>query len=572
MLGIQELTLANGKRIPLAALTVIVGPNNAGKTLLLNECAFALQGLDDSRKIVAGITLPQMSGDECFAAAGLKIEEGSPTQYRIKTALPYQGLSLGIDSSYIKGLKKTIGAAPLNERTDFLQHFGRAWFVQARTEDRLAAAKRQSTGQEDGLLQSLYESGSATDSALSVETTLAFGQSMKLDSSTLTEHVIRIGKNFDQIPPNMRDARPLLDKYETLDVQGDGFKSFVTTLLFLTLMKRPVTFIDEPEAFLHPPQALQLGQVMARTASDQQQIICSTHSTDVLRGMLDNDNVTIVRLSRQEDNTVANVLEKDKIAEIARNPLLKSGRVLDALFYKGAVVVEGDSDRALYQAVAQQCYPGEEIHYVNAHNKQTAHKVANAYRAIKVPHVVIVDFDVLRESAELKRLLPTIDDATPTIQRVMELQAVIANEVLQKTDREVYLETLAALTACIAAAPTTVDAQEDASRELQNLKRNIDKAQDYAKKWAKVKEHGRDALSPVGQKHFDDLEQLCRQLDIFIVPVGGLEGWLKSVTGSRKKGRWIGKALEHVAKTKLGDSEPLVKFVDDVHQHLRGSV
>ena len=48
-----------------------------------------------------------------------------------------------------------------------------------------------------------------------------------------------------------------------------------------------VLLIDEPEAFLHPPQARRLAAALARTAKSLgRQVILATHSTDIIQGAL----------------------------------------------------------------------------------------------------------------------------------------------------------------------------------------------------------------------------------------------------------------------------------------------
>ena len=51
----------------------------------------------------------------------------------------------------------------------------------------------------------------------------------------------------------------------TLDSQGDGMRSFATVLLYVLVAdNHSIQFLDEPEAFLHPPQARLVGELIAR--------------------------------------------------------------------------------------------------------------------------------------------------------------------------------------------------------------------------------------------------------------------------------------------------------------------
>ena len=87
----------------------------------------------------------------------------------------------------------------------------------------------------------------------------AFKMEIKLDYSSLQILVFRIAKHFEEIPIDPRQAFPILKNYSELDIQGDGFRSFVGVTLSILLCKDRIILLDEPEAFLHPAQARTLG-------------------------------------------------------------------------------------------------------------------------------------------------------------------------------------------------------------------------------------------------------------------------------------------------------------------------
>lgn len=61
-----------------------------------------------------------------------------------------------------------------------------------------------------------------------------------------------------------------------IDTQSDGVRSFAGILLTLLTGQFPLVLIDEPEAFLHPPQARLLGQHLAQWHR-RGQVFVSTH-------------------------------------------------------------------------------------------------------------------------------------------------------------------------------------------------------------------------------------------------------------------------------------------------------
>ena len=86
--------------------------------------------------------------------------------------------------------------------------------------------------------------------------------------------------------------------------QGDGMRSFATVLLHTVAPSTPsMIMLDEPEAFLHPPQAYLLGQVLATERTDRAQLFVATHSVDVIRGLLQgsSEGLHILRIERVGD-------------------------------------------------------------------------------------------------------------------------------------------------------------------------------------------------------------------------------------------------------------------------------
>lgn len=155
-----------------------------------------------------------------------------------------------------------------------------------------------------------------------------------------------MGQDLGAMPLSSQDAYSYLESFPNLDIQGDGLRSIVGIISAIVAVKRPVILIDEPEAFLHPPQALQLGQIISELVDDNTQVFIATHSADFLRGLISVvQDSKIIRLERsKEDVTTANLLEPDILKQIVTDPLLSSARVLEGMFYRGVVATEGDAD------------------------------------------------------------------------------------------------------------------------------------------------------------------------------------------------------------------------------------
>src|SRR5262249_32288920 len=139
----------------------------------------------------------------------------------------------------------------------------------------------------------------------------------------------------------------LLANATILEQQGDGMRSFASVLLYTLVSDNPsIQFLDEPEAFLHPPQARLLGEFIARERKSKSQLFIATHSTDVLEGLIaaGTENVRIVRIQRDGSINRVKELSREKTSVIANDTLNRYSRVFDGIFYQHVVICESDAD------------------------------------------------------------------------------------------------------------------------------------------------------------------------------------------------------------------------------------
>jgi hypothetical protein len=117
-----------------------------------------------------------------------------------------------------------------------------------------------------------------------------------------------------------------------------------------------VVLIDEPEAFLHPSLAFQLGKEISGIASTaHKSVFVSTHSSQFVMGCIQSGApVNIVRLTYRSSVATTRVLKSAEVLKLMRNPLLRSTGVVNGLSYEFVVVTESDTDRAFYQEVNER--------------------------------------------------------------------------------------------------------------------------------------------------------------------------------------------------------------------------
>ncbi|WP_143028591.1 AAA family ATPase [Ruegeria marina] len=187
---------------------------------------------------------------------------------------------------------------------------------------------------------------------------------------------------------------------------SDGFNAYTGMLGALHASDFKVILIDEPEAFLHPTLARTLGRQVAEKAGDKQ-VYIATHSADFLMGAVESGvPIRIVRLQYQAGVATARLLDNDTLRRLMNDPMMRSANVLSGLFAQAVVVTEADADRAFYQEINNRLLSAKDPRgidnalFLNAHEKSTVPRLVEPLRQMGVPTIGIVDLDVLAEGGE----------------------------------------------------------------------------------------------------------------------------------------------------------------------------
>lgn len=331
-------------------------------------------------------------------------------------------------------------------------------------------------------------------------------------------------EHTDGVPTE--DFLSKLGAMPTLEEQGDGVKSFLGLLLQLTAGSQQVILVDEPEAFLHPPQARLLGKLLAQRAVNQQ-VFIATHSSAILQGSLESGvPITIVRLTREQDVNHAAVLSDAALKELWSDPLLRYSDVLEGLFYDAVVLCESDSDCRYYAAVRDVLYPEEggdrrpELLWVHCGGKNRLPVVIRALKAVGVPVIVVSDFDLLRVAADIEKV---VDAQGGKWSSFSANQAVLARALESESKPLRKTPTMDALNNAFETKGEVLS-----SRDVEEI-RSILKAETG---WDRAKRAGLGGV-PQGDPS-EAASTLIADLiseDILLVPVGELERFVPTMGG-----------------------------------------
>nr|WP_222836774.1 AAA family ATPase [Cellulomonas flavigena] len=370
----------------------------------------------------------------------------------------------------------------------------------------------------------------------------AFNSGLILDAwSGGNQWAFRVG-NIDP-PDSPRPSVAYLDelrKAPLLHQVGDGVRSMLGLLLRFYTGHQNISLIDEPEAFLHPPQARYIARLLAdEAATTERSILVGTHSTEIVHGVLESSaSATLVRLSRNRTINNAAVLDNDAVRKLWSDPLLRYSNLLDGLFTDAVIVCEADAD-CKYFAAVRDTFEDEavesrrpDILFTSCGGKHKMHAAVEALVAASVPVAVICDFDTLNEWATLRRLFVSAGGDPGLI----ETDWKILNAALTSGDRNPSKM----------GVKESLDRSFDAIEEPELTRKNIESLRRVLRienGWDRVKNSGKSAV-PAGDPYRACERIIAALADrrIHLVPVGEMEDLVPAVGGHGAA--WVAEVLE----------------------------
>ena len=345
---------------------------------------------------------------------------------------------------------------------------------------------------------------------------------------------VKLSREYDDEQTRQEEYARILSKYKQVQDQGDGVKSFTGILLYLMLHHYCTYLIDEPEAFLHPPQARIMGQILGKSLSAHQQAFIATHSEELIKGLLEtcSQRIKIVRITRQKDVNYFSVLNNQDVETAWNDSLLRYSNIMSSLFYKNIVLCESDSDCKMYSIIEGHLKEKEgkysETLFIHCGGKHRMAKVVKALRKLGINVKLIPDIDVLNNEPVFKGIIEAVGKKWDTVSK--DYSILISNLRSSQTDIR----------------------KDEIVRLLQSVQNDILLDEDIKKlnaairkpsKWNEIKKAGKKAI-PSGDatQAFERIDDALRKVGVFLVPVGELEGFIKSVGGHGPE--WVNAVLE----------------------------
>lgn len=544
--SISKITFSGGDSFNIKPneKIIIVGSNNSGKSQSLREIISACREPDTSRNLV-------ISALEISKSATLEEFKDFLEKEAVYYRNQYHHMDWQLHEAQINNWSMP------NLRGNLTNGFAK----NITADERLEICKQQSSispeEQKSKPQHILYDNDELMRKVSSLFRR-AFGKDLMFDfrgGKNLPIHVGEIPK-LDGIIDRVGDTYVrLVRENPLLDKQGDGMKSYAGILFEAVVSSRDITLIDEPEAFLHPPQMRRLGETLSAEVNGQ--LIVATHSSDIMRGFLEGTrgDVRIFRIRREGNINIVSEASAEVIQELWKKPDLRYSNALEGIFHEQTIICEDDSDCRLINSIADHLTTGtdeqwQDTAYVPTGGKHGIPKVADVLRKIGVPVKAVFDIDFLSERELVKSSVIAFggiwDEFCPLWERV---DSAVRSGKKPKTPEEIKQDVINIISS---------------ANEGDLPKGDIIEAMKQGKPWAEVKKYGSMGI-PNGeaQRDYATLKNKLEEIGIFLVPVGEIENFCPEI--GKHGPSFVTKLLTNIP---LGDKRlaALRDFVEHIHK------
>ena len=544
--GIKTINFSGGETIPVdeASTLVIIGPNNCGKSTALKGIENHLTSNYPNSRVIVSVERFLRGSAADFEKW---LEDHFPKLVDSSGNVSYATRRQVIDQKRIPAVFDKWEKREYLSNEDPSRFLCHALDTGSRIGLAGAVSSKRSEGEPENYIHVLQMNETLMD-GVSREVRKAFGKSLIINwagGPTVWFHVGDEPTRTIEKDRVSRDYAQELLKVPKLDEEGDGIRSFIGIVLACYCDAHAVLLIDEPEAFLHPPQIRRLAGMLAKNAEGaNRQIVLATHSSEAVQGALAaSTRVSICRITRDGDVNHAKLLSRSDIEELWSKPLLRSAAAIDGVFHDGVVVSEADSDSRIYEALLErldkkgQLKHPIDVYFIQGGGKGELATIARAYVALGVRTAVIADFDVLQNRAEFEKLFTSLGG---------RFEIVEAN----------YRATISALRNLgpIVKRGDLIGALENKIQNLKatagetvppELRKDITTLIEEAADWSEAKKYGILKLKGTTHTACRDLLESCKTIGLFVVPEGALESWWRE--GPAEKNQWFTNAIVEIA-------------------------
>lgn len=543
--SINSITFSGGATVAFGPKekVILVGPNNSGKSQALRDILEICQkGLDGRTPVVRGLDL--------LKGGSLEDLKGFLDAMAVFKDKGYRYRNWTLPEHHVQFWSQ-----------DFLFHGLADGFIRnISAEERLHICAQQSSIAPDDPRtrpQHVLYDNDALMSKISGLFRNAFGKDLMFNfrgGSKLPIHVGQIPQVSGLIDRASDQYVALVTQNPLLDQQGDGIKGYAGILFEAIVSEVAVTLIDEPEAFLHPPQMRRLGETLASEVTGQ--LFVATHSSDIMKGFLEGTkgSVRVLRITRNGDVNTITETSTETIRELWEKPELRYSNALDGIFHEQTIICEDDSDCRVFNSVGDflgglSMTPWPDTAYVPTGGKHGVPKVASVLRKIGVPVKAVFDIDFLSEKILVETTVKAFGGDWNVIEPLwIRVDAAVREGIRPKTTEEIKKDIVGIL---------------NSSEQDKLPKSDVLEAMKQSAPWNHIKRYGERGIpSGKAQTDYQTLRGHLTEIGIYLVPEGEIENFCREVGSHGPK--FVAKLLRDIP---LGDARlrDLRDFVERVY-------
>lgn len=433
---INKIHLQDGGHIELDSNSIlaVVGANNAGKTYFLkllrsNLHSVTVEEVPPENNLFHALEIAWRGTGDDVSATALKrasqtFREGD-LGYSVNNRIKYPGRSLLREEDFEGLAEKSSSLGPF---TDLYLEFDDA--IERISETELKRQVRPHEQQEKvSLAQLTYDSEEASNSIRSYFQRIFHEKISYYDRhgdigfllAPEQEYASLAGRALNQATKKHMDESP------KLWLQGLGMRSVLGLLLKIFATQREILMVDEPEAFLHPPQAAALGGVLANIASSlDKQIILATHDRNLLNGLLKSNDtsVSIQRISRFGTESRLRSIDPQTLSNVRDKSLVRYSTLLDSVFVRMTVLVENEKDAYFYSEVLENLISEEperyshlsvdDVLFISTSGKGGLERTGELVTSLRSTVVIACDLDLLADRKQFLSVVKAVSEREPT--------------------------------------------------------------------------------------------------------------------------------------------------------------
>ncbi len=535
---IKKVEFNNEENEPLELkpddIVVFVGPNNVGKSRILKDLRNDIIKEPMSNKVIiknVEYEEENFNRENMEAYCEKNLSKNETGQYN---------LNIGNRGQYY-----TYAGYDFNEFSNRRESFYKMFFSFLSTEERLNMtapiylANIQQNKVSFNIMRKLEKDENAIK-RLNKVLNSCFGKGVDITETEYQNSLYKVYKFGEEdeineiIKSNTRNAISKLETLEDLSEQGDGIRSAVAILSSLIAEEHSIYFMDEPETFLHPPQARVLGNNIVEL-SEGKQCFISTHNIDLIKGILEkkSNRVKIVKIDRDGDKNKIDQLKSESIEKISDDKNLKYSNILDGLFYKQVVLCENESDCKFYAAVlenvCQTTY--QNTLFCGVGGKSQFKMVGPLLKDAKINYIVIADLDLIDDKERLKGLVDSIEENKYDEIKNDHSDFLTLFESEKEITKRKQLEIKKEILEIFDASKSDEYMSEANAKKIKSLLKNVNSL-------SLLKEEGSKSV-PEGdcKNKYKKILKTLESLNVYLVECGEIENFVPQIKGHGPK--WV---------------------------------